>query len=242
MYKLSDHGDHGGSPGLNSTISACSKGGEWWWIRFQQMFCFTKDVLSTWLAKCRMYCAVSLWVADSTISEANREVNREVNLEASSREVVPASLYHHLTEMLTGGVWIYWTSHPPAGCAAVSKQGFMGSWVFMIPSDQEIQSSRYLVNKKYQENLGHMKSEWIWHDMIMIRVLIHSEGRAWHIAMTLFDVASIQFEPDVVTYGAREHGNTYCGRAVHFLHSTWCTCNCWIWRSWLALDRKLKKH
>lgn len=29
-----------------------------------------------------------------------------------------------------------------------------------------------------------------------------SKGRAWHIAMTLFDVASIQFEPDVVTYGA----------------------------------------
>lgn len=149
-----------------------------------------------------------------------------------------ALLYHHLTEMLTGGVWRYWTSHPPAGCAAVSKQ----AWVFMIPSDQEIQYSRYLVNKKYQENLGHMKSEWIWHDMIMIRVLIHSEGRAWHIAMTLFDVASIQFEPDVVTYGAREHGKTYCGRAVHFLQSTWCTCNCWIWRSWLALDRKLKKH
>ena len=52
--------------------------------------------------------------------------------------------------------------------------------------------------------------------MIMIRVLIHSEGRAWHIAMTLFDVASIQFEPDVVTYGAREHGNTYCGEGSAF--------------------------
>jgi hypothetical protein len=207
-----------------------------WWIRFQQMFCFTKDVLSTWLAKCRMYCAVSLWVADSTISEANREVNRE----ASSREVVP---HHCIT------IWqkCSLVEYEDIGLAIhqrdVQQYQNKGSWVFMLPSDQEIQYSRYLVNKKYQENLGsHMKSEWIWHDMIMIRVLIHSEGRAWHIAMTLFDVASIQFEPDVVTYGAREHGNTYCGRAVHFLQSTWCTCNCSIWRSWLALDRKLKKH
>eukprot|EP00435_Cladocopium_sp_Y103_P066368 s284_g28.t1 len=29
-----------------------------------------------------------------------------------------------------------------------------------------------------------------------------AKGRAWHIAMTLFDVGSLRFEPDVVTYGA----------------------------------------